>query len=367
MIDFTQLTEKLPYPVKLKARLSTYHADIISYAIANFKDNNAFKLSILHAMNTISYILINGDSMPQINGDDPLNSLPDIDDDLCETALEKLYICNENINWDVEESSDIFIPPTQNQKPATMLKQHSILPTSKEDLYIKPPVVPMFDTSKPWLNIEKDGILYTIYTTLPIIPETQRDISVTTNVSLMTKTNLINLYPNQFIKTRASCMYDELDGLEFNEMLGIIIPIDGFSSEQIRNNIIKYPHLYKLKRKINDELINFHSHIEINGILHKTLDIWDSLPESKMIPKTADFIKEYVVRRYLLERDELKIKHKYPLFGSLDPFLTLFTTPADYQKLGTFDVEELARKCVSARVQYLQSRNPILRTVYDLP
>ena len=124
-------------------------------------------------------------------------------------------------------------------------------------------------------------------------------------------------------------------------------------------------HIFRLLKETNDGVATFYSTIEIDGQLQNVLDIWDTLPESKVIPKTADFLKEYVVRRYLLERDVKKINHKYPLYGSLDPFLTLFTTPEEYSKLGYKDCEDLARKCVQARIRYKQSRNPILRRISD--
>lgn len=365
-MNFTQLTDKLPYPAKLKARLSTYHSDIISYAINNFNNEREFKSKIIKAMNVVSYLLIKGDSLPKMPPDDPLINLPDIDDYECESLLCDLYIKFTKVDWDID---DTYVTSTstvsQTDVPETF-KPKIESPTPKEDLYIKPPVVPLFDIDKPWLNVEKDGEVYTIYTSLPIIPETQRDISVTTNVDFMTKSDLMNLYPNQFIRTRAACMYDKIEGLDFDNVLGIIFPITNFSSKQIKDNIIKYPHFYKLKRKVNDKFTSFYSHIEIDGTLYDTLEIWDTLPESKKIPKTTEFIKEYVVRRYLLERDELHIQHKYPMFGSLDPFLTLFTTPQEYQQFGKWNVEEIARSCVSARVQYLQTRNPILRKVYNL-
>ena len=136
--------------------------------------------------------------------------------------------------------------------------------------------------------------------------------------------------------------------------------------EQVRDNIIQYPHFYKLKRFIKGEFVSFYSNIEIDGELYDTLEIWDSLPESKVIPRTSEFIKEYVVRRYLLERDILGIEHKYPMHGTLEPFLTLFSIPEDYCRFGYPDSAELAAKCVKSRISYKQSRNPIIRKVMDI-
>ena len=48
------------------------------------------------------------------------------------------------------------------------------------------------------------------------------------------------------------------------------------------------------------------------------------------------------------------------MFGILDPYLTLFTTAADYQQWG-LDPLDVAKRCVSSRVSYRRSRNPTLR------
>ena len=77
-------------------------------------------------------------------------------------------------------------------------------------------------------------------------------------------------------------------------------------------------------------------------------------------------MKEYVVRRYLLERDISNVQHRYPLWGSLDPFLTLFMPPDEYIKYGYTDIIDLARKCVESRVSYRKSRNPIVRRLSNV-
>ena len=60
-------------------------------------------------------------------------------------------------------------------------------------------------------------------------------------------------------------------------------------------------------------------------------------------------------------KDVDKIKHRYPMYGTLDPYLTLFMPASDYASLGYLDATELAKKCVEARVSYKQSRNPVIR------
>jgi hypothetical protein len=51
------------------------------------------------------------------------------------------------------------------------------------------------------------------------------------------------------------------------------------------------------------------------------------------------------------------VDHKFPLRGTLEPYLTLFAPPEFYKNTNPV---ELARICVKSRVGYLQSRNPFL-------
>jgi hypothetical protein len=94
--------------------------------------------------------------------------------------------------------------------------------------------------------------------------------------------------------------------------------------------------------------------------------MWRRLPESLVIPYNKEFIKEYVVRRYLLERDISGVEHRYKLYGTLEPFLTLFTTAQEYSKMGYSDSIMLAHSCVTARVSYKQTRNPVLRRLSNV-
>ena len=128
----------------------------------------------------------------------------------------------------------------------------------------------------------------------------------------------MNLYPKQLIHTRSAKMYERVDGLQYDDELGVIIPVEGFTSDQVIDNIIQYPHLFKL-RKLNQEgkPANFYTSIEIEGELLPIEEAWNSLPESQVIPRDSEFVKEYVVRRYLLEVSVGK-EHKYKLYGTLD-------------------------------------------------
>ncbi len=384
MVKFTQLPDKLIYPARIRAKLSTLHSDVITYVVSNFKNTAKYKRQVVDTLNTISVYIKNNDALPSDwSVSNPLTNLELLDSSFCEDTLGNLCIKVKDIIWDVQESEtdeQISIDTVVTAKPVSEdivtsskvvnIKPNRdigvvVSPTPKENLYIKPPTIPQFDASKPWLQSQLNQNVYTIYESLPIIPVNQSQISVTTDVSKMTIMDMMKLYPNHFIRTRAATMYENHDGLTLDDDIGIILPIVGFSPTQVKDNIIKYPHIYKLTRYMDNKFTSFYSNIEIDGELHDTLSIWDSLPDSKKMPRNSEFIKEYVVRRYLLERDILGIEHKYPLFGTLEPFLTLFTTSDDYIRLGYTDVTDIAKQCVISRVSYKRSRNPILRMVYN--
>lgn len=384
MVKFTQLPDKLIYPARIRAKLSTLHSGVITYVVSNFKNTAKYKRQVVDTLNTISVYIKNNDALPSDwNVSNPLTNLELLDSSFCEDTLGNLCIKVKDIIWDVQESETDEQISTDTVVTATTVSEDTVTsskvvnvkpkrnigvvvsPTPKENLYIKPPTIPQFDASKPWLQSQLNQNVYTIYESLPIIPVNQSQISVTTDVSKMTIMDMMKLYPNHFIRTRAATMYENHAGLTLDDDIGIILPIVGFSPTQVKDNIIKYPHIYKLTRYMNNKFTSFYSNIEIDSELHDTLSIWDSLPDSKKMPRNSEFIKEYVVRRYLLERDILGVEHKYPLFGTLEPFLTLFTTSDDYIRLGYTDVTDIAKQCVISRVSYKRSRNPILRMVYN--
>lgn len=370
---FSQLTMTLPYPVRVKSKLSQLHSEIINYAIKTYDGSAKYRVSIINLMNTISDMILSGDTLSAIwSADKPFENIELRDNLELSDRLGDLHINWRLIEWDIESVADdnnavsnVSIEKSASDKiirPLTSTAE----PTPKEALYIQPPIYPQFDFNKPWLNVNHKGTQYTIFTTLPIIPETQSQISVTTNVDYMTHQDLTKLFPNTVIHTRAQSMYEAIEGLNFDSNLGVILRICGYSDKQIIANLIEYPHFYKLQRIVDGVAQSFYSQIEIDGKLYNTLEVWDSLPDSKHIPKTSEYIKEYVVRRYLLERDS-GIQHKYPMYGKLEKFLTLFMPAEMYAQYGYKDADTLAKSCVTARVEYKRSRNPIIRMVYDLP
>lgn len=368
-MKLTSIPEKLPYQRREKSTLSLLHGSIIDYAINHSDGTNSFKRQIIKAINTASYLVLTGSTIPKTNvaGYIIAQSNGLMDDEIRDN-IGALYIDLRNIEWDI---ADVCAPavklepvPVKDvvEKAAIMQTSSStsVEPTPKEALYVKTPSIPQLDTKDCWLNVSNGQFSYMIPKTLPIVPLTQSDISVTTDVKLMLDKDLANLYPNTLIRTRNSAMYEQIDGIPYDEDLGSIIPIEGFSVDDVRDNIIKYPHIFQIKKVIDGSIKGFYSTIEINEVLYDILEVWDSLPESKVIPKKTEWIKEYIVRRYLLERDVKGIEHKFPMFGSLMPFLTLFAPYQKYASWGFTDMQSLARSCVESRVEYKRSRNPVI-------
>lgn len=375
-IRFTEISDRYDVNRVVKGKISELHAKLITYVVSHFRNSNQYKQKVVKALNIITYAVYANDPLPfNWSAKDPFSNMPDIEESLLQETLGDVYLTVDGIEWDVnvhyDSDIDIHVPskPTiqRPKKNETTLPKvfppasNIFTPTSKQDLYIQAPIIPQIDYSKVWMTGVVDSETYTIYETLPRIPTKQNEVSCTTNPSQMTDKELLRLYPNVRIRTRAASMYEPVSGIKLHHILGLILPIKEYTEQQLIENLVQYPHFFKLARELDGKQCSFYSHIEIDGKLVNILDIWDDLPESQIIPKQADFIKEYVVRRYLLERDIDGISHKYPLFGDLDPFLTLPLTTSDYMDFGYTDLVKLARQCVASRVNYKVSRNPIVR------
>lgn len=390
-IKFTDISEKAAVKPNVRAKASKLLAIIVDYGIKNYNNTKKMRDRLLRACNIIIYSLSESEPLPHDwLTSNPLENMPEFDDDKMIDVLRDAYLSDKNVEWDLKSVVNIETPPTispsftdnrpklnrshqvqssvvqkklenkkSSKKPSE--KEEIISPTPKTDLYLQCPKVPQFDKNSIWMQGQIGYDKLIIYESLPKIPTKQNEISVTTDITKMTDTELMRLYPNCLIKTRHESMYAEIEGLPYDDKLGVIFPIANFTEAQIRDNIIKYPHLYKLTRLLDGQLISFYSSIELNGELHKITDVWDDLPESKVIPKQIEFIKEYVARRYLLERDILEIAHNYPLFGTLDPYLTLFMSPDEYIQYGYKDTHNIVIQCVNSRVSFKRSRNPVIR------
>ena len=370
-IKFTSISENYAVHRNFKGVLSDLYSSVITYVIKHFDGTMMYKQQVVRVLNIITYAAYASEMLPtNWSKNNPFVNIPDIDDTAIQETLGDIYLTVDAIEWDVAVVDTPVVLEGTKMRPITSLpaatiqpiKDVTIVETPTTDLYIQAPEIPQFDVTKPWLQKQCGADLLTIYTTLPEIPKRQRDISITTNVDIMTDSDLLKLYPNHFIRTRAPIMYTPQTNMDFDKDLGVILPIDDYSREQVVENIIKYPHLYKLAREQNGELVSFYAFMEIDGELKDVVEIWDSLEISKWIPKNVDFIKEYVVRKYLLDIEHKGATYKYPLFGTLDPFLTLFMPASEYVKRG-YDAVELAKKCVQSRVSYKQSRSPIIRRI----
>lgn len=370
-IKFTSISENYAVHRNFKGVLSDLYSSVITYVIKHFDGTMMYKQQVVRVLNIITYAAYASEMLPtNWSKNNPFINIPDIDDTAIQETLGDIYLTVDAIEWDVAVVDNPVVLEGTMMRPITSLpaatiqpiKDVTIVETPTTDLYIQAPEIPQFDVTKPWLQKQCGADLLTIYTTLPEIPKRQRDISITTNVDIMTDSDLLKLYPNHFIRTRAPIMYTPQTNMDFDKDLGVILPIDDYSREQVVENIIKYPHLYKLAREQNGELVSFYAFMEIDGELKDVVEIWDSLEISKWIPKNVDFIKEYVVRKYLMDIEHKGATYKYPLFGTLDPFLTLFMPASEYVKRG-YDAVELAKKCVQSRVSYKQSRSPIIRRI----
>lgn len=362
-MKFTEITECLPYPKKLKARLSKDHSVIITYVVKHFKSTMKYKSMVLNALNSITYATLMKEAY-DINADNPIEALQLYDNDTLKDGIipkyPDLYIYPQDIEWDITPTivkAKEETPAETKSKPKSKAKSAPApqIDTPKEWLYLRAPQYPRMDIHQYVLSDIIGTERFYMFPSLPIIPERQNEISCTTDVTKMTDRELLRLFPNRFIRTRAEVMYTPIGDIPMDKDLGLLLPIGNFTPEQFRENIIQYPHIYKLTRILDNKEISFYKHIEIDGELHDTLEVWDSLPDTKYIPKTAEFIKEYVVRKYLLERS-VGVEHKYPIRGTLNPYVTLFAPPEFYGG----DTVELARNCVRSRVSYYKSRNPFL-------
>lgn len=373
-IKFSQIPESLKYPANIKASLSTAHSNLITEASKNFIGSLKNRRELIEAINTVSYMYVSGDTIPLgWSPYRPMEGLPEVDEDVLKSTLGDLYLQETSVNFDIPRTvstSDIEPTPVAQNSLRTpvveVAKVEVANPTSKVDLYIQPPVVPKFDVHKFQEVQAEAGTRYGIYTSLPLIPTKQNEISATTNVDLMQESDLRKLYPTCVIRTRSENMYAPCDGVKLHPVLGLILPIKGFTEKQVIDNIVRYPHLFRLQKQVADRVVSFYSTVEIDGDLISISDAWNSLPDTKNLPYNNEFVKEYVVRRYLLERDIKKIDHRYKLYGTLDQFLTLFAPADTYIDLGYTDIVGIARQCVLSRVSYKRSRNPVLRRLENV-
>ena len=387
-VKFENITDSLFYPVTKESSISVAHNAIISSAISLFKNTYDFKKNVIKSMNTISYCIINNMTInSKWESSNFCEGLDDIPEDTLKSSLGKTYINMKDVDWsscyeEVEsdgepsEHIDDKVQETKTYKIDKILSNTNLEDiydehpkSSPEDLYLNGPRIPRIDTSKVWKSGPVVGTKLCIYYSLPRVPTVQSEISVTTNPDELTDSELLHLYPDCMFYTRPMEVYSVACGMDIHPTYGGIPKIKGFTKKQIIDNIIKYPCIDGLtrvgKKKGQLVFVEFEKFIEVDGELYKTTDMMEKIPEMKNLKKTWPVIREYVVRRYLLERDIKGIEHKYPMFGTLDPFVTLFMPSKMYREEGYKDSIDIARRCVNSRVSYLKSRNPVIRRLEE--
>lgn len=387
-IKFTSISESYGINNKsIRGQLSSLHASVITYAMKHYDGTKKNKQQLVQVMNILTFALLAAESLPyNWTPQNPFENMPNIEEDRIQEVLGDFYLTVDGIDWDLQITEGVSVTNISVDKSSVPVaavtsnvhtQQVAAAPVSTEyrsqykndteitDLYIQPPEIPQFDVTKPWIQGVVGSDKLAIYTTLPEIPQRQRDISITTDINKMTDNDLMHLFPTRFVNTRAAAMYTPLTNVDFDNQLGIIIPIEGYTEEQCIENIIKYPHFYKLARynaawEENHGFKSLYSYVEIDGELVPTMEFWDNSPISKVLPRQAEFVKEYVTRKYIMDRDIKHVEYKYPLYGDLDPFLTLFMPASEYIKRG-YEPLDIAKQCVQSRVRFKQSRSPVLR------
>ena len=269
-------------------------------------------------------------------------------------------------------------PPTEGRELflQTVWKDGTPVTFQRTDQTLTLPLIPPTDYDKMFWDAEDwCGRDMSMYCTLPLIPQKQKDVSVTTNPNLMIDRDFLNLYPKKIIRIRNERMYytnitrnfkgEEVE-LDIDELLGYIPKITGYTREQVIDNIVKYPTFGYWYRDTKGEWKRPHflENIEMDGELLPFAEWYDKYYEVnddlKNLPGHVDFIYDYIFRKYVLD-EEAGIKHKYPIVGSFGPFLTLWAPPYIYEQLGYNDILGMAKQCVYNRIDFYRTRNPVFR------
>lgn len=412
IIRFDDIIEQLPVRAGCKARFLQVYPVLHGYTCENFRNTKSFKQSTINKINYLVFWLYK-------EGREPYNWKEivtdksfyyDENDTFVSSTITPCFLDVEDVDWSslVEQSIQDTVPVCSSEeqsdnmvvKVGTFEVKHTgdaeskvdrlperveVCSTVVEDVssYVQDeeieqilnvpnkPVTPkedLFIVTPKYPRVADFHYRYkNIHVSLPQVPTKQCEVSCTTDVNFMTNKQLLDLFPNTFIRTRSPLMYESKEGITLDPDFGLLVPVDGYTDAEVRDCIIRYPHIFKLKRIGPDgNLISFYNHIEIDGELIDTLEAWSFLPEARIFDfdsmstrqEQLEFMKEYAIRRYLLERDVRGIKHKYPVIGDLPEFVTLFMPVDMYVSEGFKDPVDLARKCVSARVSYIASRNP---------
>lgn len=351
-------------------------------------------------LNYLVYSIVNGDTISR-----PIKLIQGCpyDESDMKSHLGAAYVTRETFNWYIDdESATITLSSDANVSKHNQLdsddvqekivaQKTSVVSVSNldtisqssnsvqseftgykstlEDIDLEFRSFPVRDVSKLWDTCYDDcGREMKVYYSHPIIPTKQNEITITTPYDQISDMDLLKLFPDHFIRTRLDIMYEPQEGFTVHPKLGFIPKISGFTEEQVIDNIIKYPRFCHIFRMIDDpdrfrgeKRISFISRIEVDGELLRLKEAINTVEDMKNLPDINVFYYDYIVRRYLLERDYHTVEHKYPLDGYLQPFTVLFMTPEEYAELGYTDALDLAKQCVKHRVQFYQSIHPLTK------
>lgn len=297
-----------------------------------------------------------------------LESKPDEHIDLDNVSVVDLMLESQQEH----KEEELHIPPGYELFYADTTIDGYQVSQDRSDISLLTSTMPAIDCTQIYLkSLDLAGRPINVYPTLPTIPTNQCEVSATTNIDTMIDIDFLKMFPNKVIRARHPMMYgtftdvvnvhgDPME-IEVDEVLGYIPVINGYTREQIVDNIIKYPQFTYWYRQEGRDRTPFTKYVEIDGELIPRMK-WlreSKDPDLNNIPGNDYFIKDYLYRKYILDEEYGGIIHKYPPFGTYGPFMSLFMPKELYQKFGYKDAASIGRQCVQNRIDFFRSRNPL--------
>lgn len=270
------------------------------------------------------------------------------------------------------KEEELHIPPGYELFYADTTSDGYQVSQDRSDISLLTSTMPAIDCTQVYLkSLDLAGRPINVYPTLPTIPTNQCEVSATTNIDTMIDMDFLKMFPNEVIRARHPMMYgtftdvvnvygDPME-IEVDEVLGYIPVINGYTREQIIDNIIKYPQFTYWYRQEGRDRTPFTKYVEIDGELVPRMK-WlreSKDPDLNNVPGNEYFIKDYMYRKYILDEEYGGIEHRYPPFGTYGPFMSLFMPKELYHKFGYKDAASIGRQCVQNRIDFFRSRNPL--------
>ena len=297
-----------------------------------------------------------------------LQSKPDEPVDLDNVSVVDLMLESQQEH----KEEEFHIPPGYELFYADTTRDGYKVSQDRSDISLLTSTMPAIDCTQIYLkSLDLAGRPIDVYPTLPTIPTNQCEVSATTNIDTMIDMDFLKMFPHEVIRARHPMMYgtftdvvnvhgDPME-IEVDEVLGYIPVINGYTREQIIDNIIKYPQFTYWYRQEGRDRTPFTKYVEIDGELVPRMK-WlreSKDPDLNNVPGNEYFIKDYMYRKYILDEEYGGIKHRYPPFGTYGPFMSLFMPKELYHKFGYKDAASIGRQCVQNRIDFFRSRNPL--------